>query len=204
MDMNIRYLRDSPDATPIRGDVQYVKNLYNNQGTYTVSLNDQMELFYEKCRDDELTQHEVPYYFHAELLPLKFEEKFRDKKNKFIFKESKENEFYLYAGVRGTLIFHPKPAVLGQRTRKFNNLAMTLSGMIYVQFWPECCPTDIPETTDEIKVIVTRNFKLQHEHKSIISVPFEYYTNRIPLNNENNQDKYQDSCHWVIDNVGDG
>ena len=121
MDLNIRYLRDS--AVPFRTDVQGVKNLYNKQGTYTVSLNDQMELFYEKCKDDELTQHEVAYYFHAELLPLQLEEKFRDKKNKFIFKESKENKFYLYAGVRGTLIFHPQPAVLGQRTRKFSNLA---------------------------------------------------------------------------------
>ena len=128
MNMNFRNLRkrttrERPCSAPIRTDVEGVKNLYNKQGTYTVSLNDQMELFYEKCKDDELTQHEVAYYFHAELLPLQLEEKFRDKKNKFIFKESKENKFYLYAGVRGTLIFHPQPAVLGQRTRKFSNLA---------------------------------------------------------------------------------
>ena len=216
MNMNFRNLRkrttrERPCGAPIRTDVEGVKNLYNKQGTYTVSLNDQMELFYEKCKDDELTQHEVAYYFHAELLPLQLEEKFRDKKNKFIFKESKENKFYLYAGVRGTLIFHPQPAVLGQRTRKFSNLAMTLSGMIYVQFWPECCPTDIPETTEEIKVIGTRNFKRQHEHKSKISAPkeyteFEYLTNRIPLYNnnenyENNQELVPDNCHYGIDNV---
>ena len=164
---DVKYIMHE-NAAPIRTDVEGVTNLYNNQGTYTVSLNDQMELFYEKCRDDELTQHEVTYYFHAELLPLKLEEKFRDKKNKFIFKESKEKEFDVYAGVRATLVFHLEPAV--QRTSQFYNLANTLSGMIYAQFWPGCCPTDnirhmyIPETTKEIKVIGAENFKRQLEH----------------------------------------
>ena len=156
-----RTIRERPCAAPIRTDVEGVKNLYNKQGTYTVSLNDQMELFYEKSKDDELTQHEVAYYFHAELLPHKLEEKFRDRKNKFIFKESKDKEFDVYAGVRATLVFHLEPAV--QRTSQFYNLANTLSGMINAQFWPGCCPADVPETTEEIKVIGAEIFKLRDQ-----------------------------------------
>merc|ERR1712176_839926 len=161
MNMNFRNLRkrtirERPCATPIRTGVEGVENLYNKQGTYTVPLNDQMELFYEKCKDDELTQHEVAYYFHAELLPRKLEEKFRDKKNEFIFKEPKEKIFDLYAGVRATLVFRLEPAV--QRTSQFYNLANTLSGMINAQFWPGCCPTDAPETTEKIKVIGAESY----------------------------------------------
>ena len=209
MDMNRRYLRDC--AVPIRTDFQGVKNLYNKKRTYTVSLNDQMDLFYEKCRDDELTQHEVAYYFHAQLLPpdkcaLYYEEfepketlkhnneiasksnfgqNERDKleeKHRKIKKESIESEFDLLAGVRATLVFHPEPHL--QRTRQFHSIANILSQMMYAQFWPESCTTDIPETTTDIKIIGAENFKLQNIIKK--SIRFKsYYANRIPQNNEN-------------------
>ena len=177
--MNRRYSRDC--AVPIRTDFQGVKNLYKKNRTYTVSLNDQMDLFYEKCRDDELTHHEVAHYFHAELLPP-------DKWGLYcewgLYCDRKliESEFDLLAGVRATLVFHPKPHL--QRTYQFHSLSNILSRMMYAQFWPESCPTDIPETTTDIKVIGTENFKLRNIIRQ--SIGFEpYYANRIPQNDEN-------------------
>ena len=67
MDMNIR--RQPSGRASNRIDTQEVKNLYKEQNTYKISLNDQLEAFYEKCRDGQLSGHEIAYYFHAELLP---------------------------------------------------------------------------------------------------------------------------------------
>ena len=66
MDMNIR--RQPNCRVSNRIDTQEVKNLYKEQKTYKISLNDQLEAFYEKCRDNELSGHEISYYFHTELL----------------------------------------------------------------------------------------------------------------------------------------
>ena len=66
MDMNIR--RQTNPRVSNRIDLQEVKNLYNGQETYKISLNDQLEDFYEKCTANRSTRHEVAYYFHTELL----------------------------------------------------------------------------------------------------------------------------------------
>lgn len=67
MDMNIR--RQPSCRASNRIDTEEVKNLYKEQKAYKISLNDQLETFYEKCRDGGLTGHEISYYFHTELLP---------------------------------------------------------------------------------------------------------------------------------------
>ena len=67
MDLNIRQQPNCRVSNRI--DTQEVKNLYKEQETYKISLNDQLEAFYDKCRDGGLTGHEISYYFHTELLP---------------------------------------------------------------------------------------------------------------------------------------
>ena len=66
MDMNIR--RQANPRVSNRIDLQEVKNLYKQEETYKISLNDQLETFYEKCKINDLIGHEVAYYFHTELL----------------------------------------------------------------------------------------------------------------------------------------
>ena len=66
MDMNIR--RQMNPRVSNRIDLQEVKNLYNQKEIYKISLNDQLEGFYEKCATNESIGHEVAYYFHTELL----------------------------------------------------------------------------------------------------------------------------------------
>ena len=66
MDMNIR--RQTNPSVSNRIDLQEVKSLYNEQETYKISLNDQLEDFHEKCIANRSTGHEVAYYFHTELL----------------------------------------------------------------------------------------------------------------------------------------
>ena len=66
MDMNIR--RQPSGRASNRIDTQEVKNFYKEQKAYKISLNDQLEAFYEKCRDGSLSDHQIAYYFHTELL----------------------------------------------------------------------------------------------------------------------------------------
>ena len=66
MDMNIR--RQPSCRASNRIDTEEVKSLYKEQKAYKISLNDQLDAFYEKCRDGELSGHEIAYYFHTELL----------------------------------------------------------------------------------------------------------------------------------------
>ena len=51
-----------------RIDQEEVKRLYQQRETYTISLNDQLEIFYNKCKSNRFFRHEVIYFFHAEYL----------------------------------------------------------------------------------------------------------------------------------------
>ena len=51
-----------------RIDKDEVTRLYQQREQYTISLNDQLEKFYNKCKNNRLYQHEVTYFFHAECL----------------------------------------------------------------------------------------------------------------------------------------
>ena len=53
---------------------QFVRSLVDSgigNETYKISLNDQLEVFYDKVRDNQLLGHEIAYYFHTELLSPK-------------------------------------------------------------------------------------------------------------------------------------
>ena len=51
-----------------RIDKDEVERLYQQREQYTISLNDQLENFYNKCKKNRFFKHEVTYFFHAEYL----------------------------------------------------------------------------------------------------------------------------------------
>ena len=51
-----------------RIDKEEVKRLYQQHEPHTISLNDQLEIFYSKCKNNRFSKHEVAYFFHAEHL----------------------------------------------------------------------------------------------------------------------------------------
>ena len=51
-----------------RIDKEEVKRLYKKREIHTISLNDQLESFYNKCTNNRFRKHEVTYFFHAENL----------------------------------------------------------------------------------------------------------------------------------------
>ena len=51
-----------------RIDKAEVKQLYQQRDIYTISLNDQLEIFYNKCKNNRFFKHEVTYFFHTEHL----------------------------------------------------------------------------------------------------------------------------------------
>ena len=66
MDMYIRKLRNPRFFNRI--DKEEVKGLYQQRDTLTISLNDQLEHFYNKCKNNRFFKQEVTYFFHAEYL----------------------------------------------------------------------------------------------------------------------------------------
>ena len=51
-----------------RIDKSEVIKLYQQRDIYTISLNDQLEYFYNKCKNHRFLKHEVTYFFHTEYL----------------------------------------------------------------------------------------------------------------------------------------
>ena len=51
-----------------RIDNEAVIRLYQQREIHTISLNDQLENFYSKCKNNRFFKHEVAYFFHAEYL----------------------------------------------------------------------------------------------------------------------------------------
>ena len=60
-----------------RIDKDEVKRLYKGRGSHKISLNDQLENFYTKCKCQRLLQHEVVYFFHTEQLEVDELEKYQ-------------------------------------------------------------------------------------------------------------------------------
>ena len=63
-----------------RIDKEEVKRLYQQSETYTISLKDQLEIFYNKCKSNTFFKHEVTYFFHAECL---YEDELKQYQTKF-------------------------------------------------------------------------------------------------------------------------
>ena len=51
-----------------RIDKEEVKRLYQQRETHKISLNDQLDIFYKKCKSNQFLKHEVTYFFHTEYL----------------------------------------------------------------------------------------------------------------------------------------
>ena len=77
-----------------------VEGLYQQKNIYKISLNDQLENFYNRCKSNRFVKHEVAYFFHAELLSdeelQKYQTKFYESvmcqyESKIIFRRVKES-----------------------------------------------------------------------------------------------------------------
>ena len=61
MDMFIRQQRNPHFCSRI--DKEELKGLYQQRDIYTISLNDQLEHFYNKCKNNRVFKHKVTYFF---------------------------------------------------------------------------------------------------------------------------------------------
>ena len=168
-----------------RIDKDEVKRLYNGRGSHKISLNDQLENFYTKCKCQRLLQHEVAYFFHTEQLEVdeldeyqkRFSElesnRFKKKTNhrryiksakkyeslKKIYHEniaiSKRSEHRLYGGVRATLVFNSKCSSL--RNYNLQALCQRIQPMLFTQLWRKWTPINLPKSTGDINVIGFNN-----------------------------------------------
>ena len=117
-----------------RIDTEEVKRLYKQREHYKISLNDQLEIFYNRCKNNRFFKHEVTYFFHAECLQadklqqcqIRFFESlmqryktdlrltiipnWQDIHSKYQeeINRSKNSDYRLYGGIRATLVFHPR------------------------------------------------------------------------------------------------
>ena len=66
MDMYTRKQTHPSESNRI--DREEVTRLYKQKEIFKISLNDQLDSFYEKCRTNQFPGHEVAFFFHAELL----------------------------------------------------------------------------------------------------------------------------------------
>ena len=62
-----------------------VKSLYIQSEMHKISLNDQLENFYNKCKSNRFFKHEVAYFFHAEHLTDDELRKYQTRFQKLIF-----------------------------------------------------------------------------------------------------------------------
>lgn len=53
-----------------RIDKEEVIRMYKQREIHKISLNDQLEDFYSKCKNNRFRKHEVTYFFHAEYLSI--------------------------------------------------------------------------------------------------------------------------------------
>ena len=68
MDMGIRKLTNPNYGNRI--DLKEVKRLYKQREHFKISLNDQLENFYNRCKSNRFSKHEVSYFFHVECLQI--------------------------------------------------------------------------------------------------------------------------------------
>ena len=70
-----------------RIDKEEVKGLYQQRDIYTISLNDQLEYFYNKCKNNRFFKHEVTYFFHAEYLSVDDLQQYQTKFHKTLIQQ---------------------------------------------------------------------------------------------------------------------
>ena len=73
-----------------RIDKEEVKRLYQQRETYTISLNDQLEIFYNKCKCNRFFKHEMAYFFHAEYLSENELKQYQTKFHKTLTRKHKD------------------------------------------------------------------------------------------------------------------
>lgn len=74
-----------------RIDKEEVKGFYQQRDTYTISLNDQLEHFYNKCKNNRFFKHEVTYFFHAECLLVDELQQYQTKFHKTLIQHYDKN-----------------------------------------------------------------------------------------------------------------
>ena len=74
-----------------RIDKEEVKRLYQQREAYKISLNDQLEIFYNKCKCNRFFQHEVTFFFHAEYLSENELKQYQTKFHKTLIRNHKDN-----------------------------------------------------------------------------------------------------------------
>ena len=161
-----------------RIDKEEVKRLYQQREAYKISLNDQLEIFYNKCKINRFLKHEVTYFFHAEYLyenelkqyQTKFHKNLIRKQNdnskgrfslvcslqKYIgiekkLDKSKRSDYRLYGGVRATIIFYPRWGL--PNNEELSSLCEEIRPMMYTQLWRKWDPINKPVSTKQIEVI---------------------------------------------------
>jgi len=72
-----------------RIDKEEVIRLYQQRENHKISLNDQLEIFYNKCKNNQFFKHEITYFFHAEYLPV---DELQQYQNKFHQNLIRQNE----------------------------------------------------------------------------------------------------------------
>ena len=71
--MKLNFRQSTNPSTCYRFDGQEIEMLYSRQRNLKISMGDQLDNFYEKCILNDVSGHEVNYYFHTERLsPTEF------------------------------------------------------------------------------------------------------------------------------------
>lgn len=71
--MKLNFRQSTNPSTCYRFDGQEIEMLYSRQRILKISMGDQLDDFYEKCILNDVSGHEVNYYFHTERLsPTEF------------------------------------------------------------------------------------------------------------------------------------
>ena len=107
-----------------------MKLLYQQGGEYEISLNDQLENFYNQCRINRFFDHEVTYFFHTENLTIEIE-----KNQKKLLRGSsrlKEAVYRFYSGVRATFVFYPRRNHLNEE--ELQSLCSDIQPIMHTKF----------------------------------------------------------------------
>ena len=171
MDMYIR--KHTNPRYSNRIDIEEVKRLYKRREHHKISMNDQLEKFYHKCKNNKFFKHEVTYFFHAECLQVDELEQYQTRFYQMLMqrheastsrlmslniylrrleeiKRSKNSDYRIYGGVRATFVYNQwKPP----RSEKLYKLCEQIRPMMFTQLWRRTDPFNIPVSTKQVDVI---------------------------------------------------
>ena len=85
MDMYIRKQTNPKYSNRI--DKEEVKRLYKQHEILKISLNDQLDNFYNKCKSNRFFKHDVTYFFHAEYLSVEELQNYQTKYHKWLVRQ---------------------------------------------------------------------------------------------------------------------